>query len=293
MSIDDDRLYSISAKGNFVCLDTKGKILWQQKMQDFGGKIPVWGFSTSPLIDGKKVIISCGGDKGIVLALDKMTGKLIWQSTDFKGEDAQYSSIQKIKVHGKDMYLKFAIKQVAGLDCDTGKVIWKTHGIGNSAACATPIYADAHVYLSQGYGGGSLCHKINKDFSTTEVYKNKVLNNHHGGLVLLDGHIYGYDNRKGWTCQNLKTGKALWQTKKADKGSITYCDGQLFGYTETKGEVIVFKPNTNGWDEKGRFTIPKTSALRKERRVWTHPVISSGKLYLRDQEYLFAYDIKA
>ena len=125
------------------------------------------------------------------------------------------------------------------------------------------------------------------------MYRNKVMNNHHGGLVLIGDNVFGYDNRKGWTCQNLKTGNALWQDKSGDKGSIVYCDGQLFLYTETQGEVIVIKPNTKKWEERGRFMIPSHSKNRAAKRVWTHPVISNQKLFVRDQEYIFCYNIKA
>ena len=292
-TIDGDNYYALSGQGNFICGKlSDGSILWKCSMLDFNGELPKWGYSASPLVDGKKVIISCGGVKGIVLALDKTNGKKIWQSSDFKGEDAQYSSIQKINCNGKDMYMKFTVAKVAGIDIETGKTIWQAEGIGKSAACATPIYADGYVFLSQGYFGGALCHKINKDFTTTQVYKTKALANHHGGLVYLDGYIYGHDNKKGWTCQNLKTGEILWHDKTADKGSVIFCDGLLFCYTETKGEVIITEPSTKGWKEKGRFKIPQHSANRKKDRIWAHPVISRGKLYLRDQEYIFCYDIK-
>ena len=119
--------------------------------------------------------------------------------------------------------------------------------------------------------------------------------NHHGGVVLVDDRIYGYSDNKGWICQDFKTGKILWEDKsKLGKGSITYADGRLYLYAENDGTAVLLEPSKTGWKEEGRFKIPKESKKRKQSgKVWTHPVVANGHLYLRDQELLYCFDIKA
>jgi hypothetical protein len=130
-----------------------------------------------------------------------------------------------------------------------------------------------------------------------EVYSSRVMQNHHGGVILLDKHLYGYCDNNGWTCQKLDDGKVAWKSNKLGKGSIAYADGHFYCCAEDDGTIALIEASTTGWKEKGRFTIPNQSKLERPSlspsNVWTHPVIANGRLYLRDQECLFCYDIKA
>ena len=119
--------------------------------------------------------------------------------------------------------------------------------------------------------------------------------NHHGGVVLLDGSLYGFSDGKGWVCQELKTGNAAWTepSKTLGKGCLTFADGHLYCYGEDKGTVVLVEANPKAWKETGRFTIPQESKLSRQRgKFWTHPVVANGKLYLRDLDLIFCYDIK-
>jgi outer membrane protein assembly factor BamB len=127
------------------------------------------------------------------------------------------------------------------------------------------------------------------------VYANKVMKNQHGGVILVDGHVYGYSDGAGWVCQDLMTGEAVWNERNAlGKGAIGYADGMFYCVSEDQGEVVLIEASPSGWTERGRFTLEPQSTLRKpEGRIWTHPVIAHGRLYLRDQDHLYCFDLAA
>ena len=137
--------------------------------------------------------------------------------------------------------------------------------------------------------------RVGDDFSTEVPYKNKVMGNHHGGVILLGDHIYGHSDRKGWTCQEIATGESVWRERHVlDKGAIAYADQRFYCLGEDTGDVALIAASTEGWEEHGRFTLDPQSENRSSRgRIWTHPVIANGRLYLRDQELLYCYDVSA
>ena len=156
----------------------------------------------------------------------------------------------------------------------------------------TPVYNDNHVYVTSGYGTGCNLFKIaktNAGFTATQVYANKVMVNHHGGVLLRGDHIYGYSDGKGWSCQEFKTGKAVWQQKTLAKGSLIYADGRLYCREEGgRGTLALLEASPGRYQERGRFEQPD----RTKRPSWSHPVIANGKLYIRDQDLLFAFDVR-
>ena len=162
-------------------------------------------------------------------------------------------------------------------------------------ANATPIYRDGHVYITSGYGIGCKLVRLGNDQGVSDVYVNKVMKNHHGGVILVGDHLYGYSDNRGWTCQDFKTGAAVWsEREKLGKGAIAYADGRLYCLSQDEGIVALVEASPKGWREHGRFELPYDSRLRKPKwLVWTHPVITGGRLYLRNQELLFSYDVKA
>ena len=129
----------------------------------------------------------------------------------------------------------------------------------------------------------------------SEVYFNKVMKNQHGGVILLDDHLYGYSDNRGWTCQDFKTGEAVWsEEEKLGKGSIAYADRRFYLLSQDEGTVVLIEASPKGWTEHGRFTLPRDSKIRQPKwLIWTHPVISGGRLYLRNQNLLFSYDVEA
>src|SRR5262249_40104737 len=129
-------------------------------------------------------------------------------------------------------------------------------------------------------------------FKAEKAYANTNMVNHHGGVILLGGYLYGYSDGKGWVCQDFKTGEIKWSDKKFDKGSVTCADGMLYCYSEKDGTVALAEAKPDGWKEVSRFKIPETSKLHKGRVMyWTHPVVANGRLYIRDQDLLFCFDV--
>jgi outer membrane protein assembly factor BamB len=294
-TVDGKYVYAMNSNGDLTCASVaKGKKVWKRSMQEFGGSIPKWGYAESVFVDEDQVIATPGGSQGAMVALDKKTGKLKWQCKGFT-DGAQYSSVIKVDHYGEDQYIQLTMKTLAGVDCKTGKLLWKTAWPGKTAVIPTPIYKDGFVYITSGYGSGCKLVKISKKNKVENVYSSKDMTNHHGGVILLDGYVYGYADRKGWVCQDFKTGTLKWQEKAREhgKGAIAYADGHFYCYCEKDGTLVLIDASPKGWKERGRFKLPRYSKQRKPRgKIWMHPVISNGKLYLRDQEFIFCFDVK-
>ena len=226
--------------------------------------------------------------------MNKMTGDTIWQSKGFT-DGAQYSSIITAEIGGRRQYVQLVMKQLVGLDAKTGEQLWQTDWPGRTAVIPTPIYHDGRVYVSSGYGVGCKQVAINNENEVEEVFVNRVMKNHHGGVVRLGDYLYGYSDGPGWACQRWDDGEQVWAEKRAlGKGSLTFADGRLYLLDERKGNVVLLDPNPDGWSEKGRFTLSPQTELRKPSgRIWTHPTVANGRLYLRDQELIMSYDISA
>ena len=293
-TVDGDLVYAMSGQGTLACISISGKkVVWQKKMQDLGGKIPQWGYSESVLIDGDKVICTPGGSKGAVAALNKNSGEVIWQCNGVT-DQAHYSSVIAAEFHGVKQYVQLLVSAVVGIDAGTGKLLWKISFPGKVAVIPTPIVHDNHVYVSAGYNAGCKLIRMDAADKATEVYFNQNMVNHHGGVVLLDGHLYGYSDGKGWVCQEFKSGENIWSDKSLGKGCLTYADGMLYCMDEGRGNVALAEATTKGWKEHGRFKLtPQTDQRKPSGKIWTHPVVVNGRLYLRDQEIICCYDVKA
>jgi outer membrane protein assembly factor BamB len=299
-TVDGPFVYGIGSLGTLICVKAdSGEKVWSKNFTtDFGGGQPHWAFTESPLVDGDKVVCTPGGRQGAVVALNKKTGEVVWQSKEFK-DNAAYSSLVATELGGVRQYIQLTAESVVGIAAEDGKLLWRHARAGRTAVIPTPIVSDNLVYVSSGYRIGCNLVKVNvkdKEFKTEEVYANKNMVNHHGGVILVGEHLYGYcDDGKGWVCQNFKTGEVVWsENKKLGKGSLTCADGHLYCYSENGGNVVLAKATPEGWKEDGRFKIPEETKLRKpDGKIWTHPVVANGRLYLRDQDLIFCYDVKA
>jgi len=292
-TVDGDHLYALAAKGTLVCL-TKidGKEVWRVTMESLGGKVPGWGYCESPLVDGNVVIVTPGGAQGTLAAFDKITGKLAWQSGEWT-DPAQYSSIIAVDHNGARQLIQLTMQSVAGVNVTDGKLLWKTEFPGKTAVIPTPIFQDGQIFVTAGYGVGCKSFKVGPDNAVEELYQSTDLGNHHGGVVLVDGHLYGYAEKIGWTCLDFKTGAVKWSAKKElGKGAIHAADGMLYLLEEKTGTVVLIEASPKGWAEHGRYTLqPQTTQRNPKGMIWTHPVVSGGKLFLRDQELLFCFDV--
>jgi len=293
-TISNGKIYALGARGNLLCVLAKnGKQVWKKSLvDDLGGKVPGWGYTESVLVDQGKVICTPGGKDGAIAALDADSGRTIWRTKSFT-DGAQYSSPISIMHQGKKQYVQLVMKNIVGIDPGNGSVLWKSKWPGKVAVIPTPIFSNGHVYVTSGYGVGCKLVKLGDNYPTN-VYENKVMKNHHGGVIKVGEHLYGYSDGVGWVCQDFKTGELIWNEKKAlGKGAIAYADNRLYCQGEGDGRLILIDASPTGWKTHGEFTIsPQTKKRNPKGRIWTHPVICDGKLYLRDQEYILCYDIK-
>jgi outer membrane protein assembly factor BamB len=438
-TVDGDHLYVMGLAGNVACLQVaNGKLLWQRNlMADFGGRMPMWSYRESPLIDGDKVICTPGGDETTMVALNKFTGETIWKTfvpdragetqnrsqaanrpnvietdrllstldqdhnkaisaeeltaaptvllTLDKNQDgklteaevssataapsgqgrrrgggvmrmmkahsamdanedgvldapeiknavaglqridanrdgkltedevgmkhfgpqdtgAAYSSAIAIAFGGQRQYVQFLATTVAGVAAADGKLLWRYDKPANGMRLniSTPIYHDGHVFAASAYGAGGGLARLVKNatggFAAEEVWSSKAMENHHGGVLLYDGALFGANGGNGGgylACLDFKTGEVLWNERDSDKrrvtkGSVAFADGRIYYRTE-EGPIVLIEPSRKEYLERGRFN----QLERTDKPAWAHPVIANGKLYIRDQDVLFCYDVKA
>lgn len=292
-SVEGDMVVAVGQFGELAAFESAtGKEVWRKDyLNDFGGKIPQWGFAESPLIDGEKVVVTPGGDEGAIVALNLKTGALIWRSKDFK-DSPHYSSIIVVEIAGVRQYIQLTEASVAGVAAADGKLLWRAPRKGRVAVIPTPVYGDSCVYVASGYGVGCNLFRVadtGSGFNAEQAYANTTMVNHHGGVIKVGDFVYGYSDGKGWTCQNFKTGEAKWQSKDLGKGAIACADGHFYLRQEdAPGTVALIEASSEGYKETGRFDPPD----RSSKKSWAHPVITGGKLYLRDQDVLLCYDVK-
>ena len=289
-TVDGDRLYVLTENGDLACLKTDGAVVWQMNiLKEFGGSQLQWLISESPLVDGPHVVVSPGGPGAGMVKLDKMTGKTVWTSKDLS-DTAGYSSITVADVRGVRTYMTFTAQAGVGVRASDGKLMFRYPKAANGVAnIATPVFSNDKVFFSSAYGaGGGLLDLSVKDgeVAATEVYHTNNMRNHHGGMVLVDGYLYGFSDII-LTCLEFATGNVMWRDRSVGKGSVTYADGHLYIQGENS-TVGLAEATSAAYREKGRFTIPQKGQLS-----WAHPVISDGRLYVRNQDTLLVYDVKA
>ena len=293
-TVDGDYVYALSGQGNLVCASVSdGKAKWNKTMKSLGGEIQKWGYTESVLVDGDLVLCTPGGNKGTMAALNKMTGKLVWQSREWE-DVAQYASIVPAEIQGVKQYVQLTQQKFSGVAAKDGELLWQADFRGGrTAVIPTPIVHDNHVYIAAGYGAGCKMVHITQGQEVEEVYDNKVMKNHHGGVIRVGDYLYGYSDAVGWVCQEWSSGEKVWAEKEElGKGAIAYADGKLYCLEEDSGTLVLIDASPDGWKERGRLTLSPQSEQRSERgKVWTHPVIANGKLYLRDQELFYCFDV--
>jgi outer membrane protein assembly factor BamB len=304
VTVDGDKLYLVRGGGQIHCLSAAdGKTIWQKDFRkDLGGNIMSqwdWGYSESPLVDGNLVICTPGDNQGTMAALDKNTGDVIWRSiewTDLGG----YSSPVVAEVDGIRQYIQLTRNGVAGVAAKDGKLLWKTNVAGNMVAVIpTPIYHDRMVYVTSGYNAGCAAIRLIKEgdsFKAETVYANRNMSNHHGVVVLMNGYIDGVSDSFGWVCQNFPTGENGWNQRRIGelgKGAVLGVNNRLLCLDERTGLLAVLAASPDGVQQFGTIEIPERSKIESlDNMVWTHPVIADGKLFLRDHNLLFCFDLK-
>ncbi|MEI6654722.1 MAG: PQQ-binding-like beta-propeller repeat protein [Verrucomicrobiota bacterium] len=298
-----NQLWVTTSNGMIACLTTDGKQVWKKSFEkEWGGKMMSgWGYAESVLVDGNAAICTPGGPEAMMVALNKDTGAELWKcKVPEYGKNgkpgAAYSSVVISKAAGVKQYVQMTGHGVIGVRASDGKFLWGyDHSANGVANISSPVIAGEHVFSSSAYGAGAGLVRLDKDgdgVKATELYflKADVLQNHHGGMVLVDGYIYCGHKQNGGdpVCIDVKTGKSMWAAVKAPgKGSaaVTYADGHLiFRYQD--GLVLLVEATPKEFHMLGSF-MPK----HQEKESWAHPVVSGGKLYLREQDKLMCYQL--
>jgi outer membrane protein assembly factor BamB len=290
-TIDGDLLFVMGQFGELVCLKiADGSEVWRRHLvNDLGGKQPEWGYSESVVVDGDRMVCTPGGSKGAIVALDKRTGSLLWQSKAFTDE-AHYSSLVCAEICGIRQYVQLTAESVVGVGTD-GTLLWRAARKGETAVIPTPIVSGNRVYVTSGYNIGSNLFEITQvdgQLKARQVYAQKSPANQHGGAVLVGDYVYGHCDSKGWVCQDFATGKLMWAEKgQIGKGSVVYANGRLYLRSEDNGTVGVIEATPQGYKETGRFVQPGFG----KPKTWPHPVVAGKRLFLRDQDVLLCYDV--
>jgi outer membrane protein assembly factor BamB len=290
-TVDGDRIYVLTENGDLACLLARdGTSVWQRNiLKDFNGRNIPWLISESPLVDGNRLIVTPGGRNAGMVALDKMTGKTIWTATELS-DQAGYASPVVADVQGVRTIMTLNAEAGVGVRASDGKLMWRYRPVANGTAnITTPVFSDNKVFYTSAYGtGGALLglRAEGGEVRAQEIYFTRDMENHHGQVVLVNGYLYGYNNSI-LTCLEFATGKRIWRDRSVGKGSVTYADGHLYILSEDNVVGLV-EATPAGYREKGRFQI------RDQRwPSWANPVVSGGRLYIRNQGTLASYDVRA
>jgi outer membrane protein assembly factor BamB len=290
-TVDGDRLYVLTENGDLASIRAEdGTVAWQRNiLKDFNGRNIPWLISESPLIEGAHVIVSPGGRGAGMVALDKLSGKTVWTAKELNDE-AGYASAVAATVQGVRVLMTLTAEAGVGVRASDGKLMWRYPRVANGTAnITTPVVSDNKVFYTSAYGtGGALLALAAErgELLAQEVYFTRDMQNHHGGVIVLNGYLYGFNNAI-MACLELATGKLIWRDRAVGKGAITYADGHFYVLSENNVVGLV-EATPAGYREKGRFQIADQGLPS-----WAHPAISGGRLYIRNQNTLTAYDVRA
>jgi len=291
-TFDDGLLYHLSDLGRLAAFDYKtGEEIWARELREsFDADIPEYGYSESVLIDGNRLYCNPAGKKGFMVCLNKKDGKLIWANKDIPGT-VGFSSPIIAEFGGYRQIINLTSNCIYGADTKTGRLLWSVeYENSRSNNCTDAIFHDGYVFASSGYGKGSILLKLsaleNKIIPET-VWQTELLDNHHGGVILNDGYLYGAGhNERGLFCLDFMTGEPMW--KAPGKGSVLYADN-MFYFLEEKGTMKLVKATPEQYLEASSFKVPEGGG----GMYWAHPVVCGGRLYVRHADKLFVYKISS
>ena len=287
--VDGSQVYSLGASGDLSSVDAAtGKLIWKKNvLQQFGGGNIQWGLSESPLVLSDRILVNAGARGASIVALKKTDGATLWQSGN---EEAGYSSAVLHTVGGVPQAIYFTAQRAVGVDVRDGRQLWSYDKVANRTAnIATPIVRGNRVFLSSDYGTGAALLELTPaggSIKAREVYFTNEMRNHHASSVLIGEHLYGFSSAI-LTAMKFDTGEVAWRDRSVGKGAVVFADERLYLMSE-RGVVGLAEANPQGYREHGRFELHIGS-----RPSWSHPVVANGKLYLRDQDTIYAYDVRA
>jgi outer membrane protein assembly factor BamB len=288
-TVEGTRVYAFGGTGTLSCLDAAtGARLWTvDVVRQFGGVTPYWGYSESPLIVGDRILINAGGRSASIVAINKGDGKTLWQS---HSDEAGYSSPMLLRTGSLQQVVFFTGRRALAVDPRDGRLLWSYNRASNGTAnIATPVVRGNKVFLSSDYGTGAALLDVRAAgnvASAEEVYFTRDMRNHHASSVAVGDHVYGFSSSI-LTALAFETGQVAWRDRSVGKGSLIHAEGRLYLYSE-QGTVGLADASPTGYRERGRFSVPQSGPP-----MWSHPIITGGKLILRDQDTIYAYDIRS
>jgi outer membrane protein assembly factor BamB len=288
-TVEGNRVYAFGGSGDLTALDAStGQKIWSiNVVQQFGGVTPYWGYSESPLIVGDRIVLNAGGRRASIVAINKADGKALWQNHN---DEAGYSSPMLLRTGSLQQVVFFTGQRALAVDPRDGRLLWSYNRASNGTAnIATPVVRGNRVFFSSDYGtGGGLVdvRAAGNIASAQEVYFTREMRNHHASAVVVGDHLYGFSSSI-LTALRFDTGEMAWRHRSVGKGSLIYADQRLYLYSEG-GVIGLADAAPDAYRERGRFTIPTSGAP-----TWSHPIVTSGKLIIRDQDTVYAYDIRA
>ncbi len=299
-TVEGNRVYVLGGMGRLVCLNAEnGTEIWSVEVdKDYESEYHNWGVSESPLIVDDMVICTPGGKKTSVVALNKMTGKPVWQSESVGGQRSYVSPVLYKNKNVRYILAATATTLIA-LYPETGKVAWtflyqKPEKPNDGLIwISSPVFNGNEIFITMGYNFSAVMIQLDdQGKSPTVKYENNVLDNHHGGVVAVNGYIYGSNwngNSRGkWVCLDWKTGDVKYETEWFNKGSMVYADGMLYAFEEKTGNLALVRPDLEKFDVVSSFQVKKGTGP-----FWAHPFIANGRLYIRHGDVLMVFDIKS
>jgi outer membrane protein assembly factor BamB/protein-L-isoaspartate O-methyltransferase len=293
-TVDADRLYVVTVGGEWICLSTlTGKELWRKHYQkDFEGKRSIWGFCDYPLVDGDNLIITPGGEKATVAALNKHTGETVWTCSLPGGDSSSHAVLVPMEIGGVRQYVNQLSKWMMGVSAKDGKLLWKYDGMRTgTAATYAPVVRGNTVFYASGYGAGHVLLKITRkgnDWGVEEVYRKRSgpylpwL----GSPTQVDSHIF-LNSLSGLHCIKRETAQPVWEVR-LGRCMYTVADGRLYIRLQ-KGTMCLAAADSKGYRLIGEFTPPQADS---KQPAWTFPVVANGHLFVRDFDTLLCYDVR-
>ena len=295
-TVDGGLLYALGSDGDLVCLETAGgKQRWRRQLvADFAGRSGDWAYAESPLVDGDALICTPGGSNATMVALNKMTGALIWKCAMPEADSAGYASAVVAEFSEVRQYVQFLAKGLAGVEAKTGKLLWRyaRTAKGSPGVAGTPLVSDGCALSATSVAGGALIQPVKKDgaFVAEEVYYNNRLRFDMGGVMKFGDYFYGTAG-PSTLCVEFKTGAIRWQERSKSLSWLA-ADGRLYVHAED-GNVALLEPTPEAYRVKARITPSNRPATRDNFTALTYPVLADGRLYIREFNSLWCYDVKA
>ena len=296
-TVDGDTLYALSSDGDLVSLETgSGKLRWQKNLRtDFDGKPGEWAYAESPLIDGDTLVVAPGGPTATVLALNKKTGATLWKCATPEADEAGFASAVVVEVGGVRQYVQFLRKGLVGIDAKTGKLLWRHAQTVSKygANIPTPVAAgDLLFSAGAGTGGGTVrLLAKNGGIQPEPVYFSPKLPTAIGGAVKVGEWLFG-TTAQAMVCVTFATGEPKWEERALGAASLCVADGRIYLHAEN-GDVALVEVSGEGYHEKGRFTPPELPKRSSDmEKAWAYPVVAQGRLYVRDLNSLWCYDVR-